>query len=328
MHRLVGLYAALSVFTSSLAVAQPAAEDFAALVRSGQVYASQYDFAASGFLALDQAQRQSWREDASTALVTQDSINIGCADSDLRGISALAWVRVAAEAPDAETWAEAASALRAEIAAVEALGERRALGHRDAGLRRSSANRYFEALRNVSDPRGRAALEAAIRDQTWRMAYTMTPSKLPPLAREHWASAVGARLAAIDCANIRWMQTQFEELNWFDIPTFGARVDNAAWLIAQHADRAPDFQREVLARLERLPDGHTNLRNLAFLWDRVAVSNGRMQRYGTQIHCRDGVLQTLNGIENIADVDVRRAEMGLPGWDVYFEQVRASLPCG
>jgi len=57
----------------------------------------------------------------------------------------------------------------------------------------------------------------------------------------------------------------------------------AAWLIAQHAIGEPDFQRETLGLLQacamakRVPLWHA-----AFLEDRIAMYEGRPQRYGTQ----------------------------------------------
>jgi hypothetical protein len=57
----------------------------------------------------------------------------------------------------------------------------------------------------------------------------------------------------------------------------------AAWLIAQHAVGEPDFQRRVLAFLRtcvaenRVPAWHA-----AYLEDRIAMQEGRPQRYGTQ----------------------------------------------
>jgi hypothetical protein len=57
----------------------------------------------------------------------------------------------------------------------------------------------------------------------------------------------------------------------------------AAWLITQHAVGEPDFQRSVLAFLRaciaenRVPAWHA-----AYLEDRIAMHEGRPQRYGTQ----------------------------------------------
>jgi len=56
-----------------------------------------------------------------------------------------------------------------------------------------------------------------------------------------------------------------------------------AWFIAQHSIGEPDFQRQVLALLRaciaenRVPAWHA-----AYLEDRIAVQEGRAQRYGTQ----------------------------------------------
>jgi hypothetical protein len=94
-----------------------------------------------------------------------------------------------------------------------------------------------------------------------------------------------------------------------------ARKDGAeaAWLIAQHAVGEPDFQREALRQLlacaaaGRVPPWHA-----AYLEDRIALHEGRPQRFGTQ--WIDDVVDGRPRPWRIADparVDELRAEVGL-----------------
>jgi hypothetical protein len=70
---------------------------------------------------------------------------------------------------------------------------------------------------------------------------------------------------------------------WPAVDIAGQDGAEAAWLIAQHAVGEPDFQRRVLALLRtcvaenRVPAWHA-----AYLEDRIAMHEGRPQRYGTQ----------------------------------------------
>lgn len=100
---------------------------------------------------------------------------------------------------------------------------------------------------------------------------------------------------------------------WLKISEFGADVDHSAWLLVQHADQDPAFQREVLARLEKLwPKGETSRSNFAYLWDRVASAEKRPQRYGTQGRCVGVGTWEPNPVEKPeAELDARRAEVGL-----------------
>lgn len=109
--------------------------------------------------------------------------------------------------------------------------------------------------------------------------------------------------------------------NWFSISTFGAIADDQAWLIVQHADLQPEFQRMVLARLEKLyPSGETKPANYAYLYDRVATNAptpGQLQRYGTQGKCVGVALWEPNPIEDPDKVDERRATVGLEPMSEY-----------
>jgi hypothetical protein len=70
---------------------------------------------------------------------------------------------------------------------------------------------------------------------------------------------------------------------WPDESLVGADGAEAAWLIVQHAIGEPEFQRNVLkllresAESSRIPAWHA-----AYLEDRIALYENRLQRFGTQ----------------------------------------------
>ena len=66
----------------------------------------------------------------------------------------------------------------------------------------------------------------------------------------------------------------------------------------------------MLAKLQALPPGDTDAKRIGYLWDRVALAEGRPQRYGTQGRCADGVW-TPQDIEDPENVDKRRASLGM-----------------
>lgn len=118
--------------------------------------------------------------------------------------------------------------------------------------------------------------------------------------------------------------------DWIDRHRFGSSVSSRAWILAQHADDHPGFQREVLRRMEPyLETGGVRPRDYAYLWDRVAVNTGELQRYGTQPMgaCNaDGTLD-LKPMEDPEQVDARRATMGLDPASADLEQM-ARERCG
>jgi hypothetical protein len=57
----------------------------------------------------------------------------------------------------------------------------------------------------------------------------------------------------------------------------------AAWLLAQHADRRPELQQVLLEAMRAaVKAGEAAPADLAYLEDRVRVNAGRPQLYGTQ----------------------------------------------
>lgn len=69
---------------------------------------------------------------------------------------------------------------------------------------------------------------------------------------------------------------------------------------------------EVLTRMEPLArEQEANGRDFALLFDRVAMFEGRPQRYGSQVICKDGV-GSFHAIEDDAAVDDLRHEVGHP----------------
>jgi hypothetical protein len=183
---------------------------------------------------------------------------------------------------------------------------------------------FQQAMLAATDARAREALQRVIRDQSLRfISVDDPPEGLPERAADEWGLALGSRLVAVDCDNTSWLREQLAEIAWFDIPTYGERADRAAWLITQHADRTPEFQREVLARLESLPPGHTTQRNLAYL-----SAENRPQRYGTQMQCdENGSMQPMGGLEDESNVDARRASIGLPPLEEYRVLMARTNPC-
>lgn len=82
---------------------------------------------------------------------------------------------------------------------------------------------------------------------------------------------------------------------------------NAAALLVQHADSDLAFQKDCLAKMEPLVQaGEVAGKDYAYLWDRVAIAEGKPQRYGTQLEGDD-----IAPLEDPANVDARRKAVGL-----------------
>jgi hypothetical protein len=125
--------------------------------------------------------------------------------------------------------------------------------------------------------------------------------------------------ARIDVGNTDRLREIVREHGWPGVSLVGEAGAEAAWLIAQHADRQLDFQREVLPLLTAAAaNGEANARHVAYLTDRICMAEGRPQVYGTQVgDMRDG-RPIPWPIQDIDSVDARRLAASLEPLDDYL----------
>jgi hypothetical protein len=109
-----------------------------------------------------------------------------------------------------------------------------------------------------------------------------------------------------------------EQKGWPTIALVGIQASNAAMTVLTHtADHA--WQSQLLPTLEELADaGKIDPSSLALLVDRELVSNGKLQRYGSQFKAVDGGM-AMYGVEDPDQLDQRRAKALLPPMSVYRE---------
>jgi hypothetical protein len=103
---------------------------------------------------------------------------------------------------------------------------------------------------------------------------------------------------------------------WPTIALVGIDASNAAMLVLTHS---PDhaWQLSLLPHLEALADaGKIDGSTLALVIDKELVSEGKLQRYGTQFKLVDGEM-AMFGVEDPDGLDARRAKVFLPPMDVY-----------
>lgn len=131
----------------------------------------------------------------------------------------------------------------------------------------------------------------------------------------YWAHSLSkAHSKRVDLSAKTYLESLLKEYDWIDTKRFGKKISAHAWIIAQHADDDPEFQKKVLDRMTPyLKSGGVSKKNYAYLWDRVAVNTGGLQRYGTQPtwECKDDGTMDLKPMEDPDNVDTRREEMGM-----------------
>jgi len=251
-------------------------------------------------------------------------------------ISLRAWVNLAASAPDRAAWDRDAAILRERVRDIAAasVAWRHGAESVDERARSAHLDEFVRGLESAQDSRTRELFLRVLRDQTLRYGFGFDPTTarwidgLSPEANEAWRKLLGGLIVNTDCFNASWLRGQLTEIEWFDSRTFGASADRASWLLAQHADLNTALQVDVLRRLERLArDGGTNASNFAYLWDRVAVAEGRPQRFGTQMECVGDANQPTGGLEDADRVEERRAELRMQTYASYLEVMARLNPC-
>lgn len=121
------------------------------------------------------------------------------------------------------------------------------------------------------------------------------------------------RMEDVHRGNAARLRELIELYGWPAEDIAGKDGAEAAWLIAQHAVGEPPFQRRVLRLLEACAaEGRVPRWHVAYLEDRIALHEGRPQRYGTQWQddVRDGRIRpwTLADPERVNEL---RAQVGL-----------------
>jgi hypothetical protein len=126
----------------------------------------------------------------------------------------------------------------------------------------------------------------------------------------------------VDEANTRWLGELLATRGWPGQTLVGPEGAQAAWLLAQHADRDPGLQQAFLDALrEAVAVGDASPAHLAYLEDRVRLNAGQPQLYGTQFTHEGGELAP-HPIEDPERLDERRAEVGLEPFVAYEARMR------
>jgi hypothetical protein len=134
---------------------------------------------------------------------------------------------------------------------------------------------------------------------------------------------LAAEWERVDEGNTRWLGELLATRGWPGRTLVGDEGTQAAWLLAQHADRDPDLQRAFLEALRgAVAHGEAPPACLAYLEDRVRLNAGQPQLYGTQFLVTEGMTAPYQ-IEDPGRLDERRASVGLEPFAVYELLIRS-----
>jgi len=133
-----------------------------------------------------------------------------------------------------------------------------------------------------------------------------------------------ARMGELDAANTTRLQEIVAEYGWPDPALVGFDGAEAAFTLLQHAEYV--VQKQLYPLLEAAYKSKRAAgQSYALLTDRILVKEGKPQIYGTQARPTQEWVNrepVFFDIEDEANVDQRRAEVGLPPLAKYTEMIR------
>lgn len=173
-----------------------------------------------------------------------------------------------------------------------------------------------DSVRTLTDPGLREQLKARFEaDQDLRNEYLHSP---------HDQSIV-RRVEILGAENLTWLK---QLVNGSGLPTahqVGERGLEWVWVLAQHADRDPEFQAKLLPMfVERYEAGELPAEYVAKLTDRVLLAKGKSQRFGTQFNWLAGRFKLPGHVERDR-MDAYRKEIGLMPLEDYACMMSAKM---
>jgi hypothetical protein len=169
-------------------------------------------------------------------------------------------------------------------------------------------------------------VQLAAEDQKLRQIYVS--KQQPSITSESEFSKMLENWKRTDSHNRSVLKDILNECGWPD----DSKASHNAWLIAQHADEDPAFQKKVLGYMEKaVADGKASAKDYAYLEDRVAITDGKIQPFGTQFEMPDQCTLLLKPIDSREQVNNRRKKIGLESLEQYEQRARdlaIPLNCG
>jgi hypothetical protein len=163
-------------------------------------------------------------------------------------------------------------------------------------------------------------------DQSGRMHIQEVDwGKLSPEEGLEARKRIAAVMEPLDAANLAELRKLMPADGWFSLQEVGEVGIDASFHIVQHGDLAT--MKIVLPRLQAAAErGEVDGASYAKMYDRVATTEGRRQRYGTQFHCVDGRIASFP-LENPDDVEKNRRTLKLSQTFADSEKMHAGRPC-
>lgn len=164
-------------------------------------------------------------------------------------------------------------------------------------------------------------------DQVGRRVLTgIDLTTLPPGEIAVARKAMWAPIEQADAENLKALLKMVPPEGWFLKSRYGEKPAYAAFHIIQHSDVA-QWKRFVPVLEPLVVTGEVDGQSFGLMYDRLALNEGRPQRYGSQMTCEAGKWVP-ERLEDPARVEEWRKAMGFPQtFAEYLEHWKTYPPC-
>ena len=122
-----------------------------------------------------------------------------------------------------------------------------------------------------------------------------------------------------------WAEALFKQYGFLGFDKVGKDGSDHFWLLVQHCDKYPEFQKSVLKKMDKeVKKANANANNYAYLYDRVKINAGEKQLFGTQLTYETqttGRAFPKIGLADSANIDRLRKEYNLPPLKDYLNEM-------
>jgi len=163
------------------------------------------------------------------------------------------------------------------------------------------------------------AEELAQMVQTDQVAAYIPQGKYKQLSQEQWK----AFQDSVFTTHQERLEEIFKQYGYPGFDLVGKEGSKHFWLMVQHSDHHPDFQKEVLEKMKtQVEKQNADPSNYGFLVDRVNLNTGKAQIYGTQVSYNTQICQAYpKELADSVHVNQRRKTIGLPPLEEYLNEI-------
>ncbi|WP_350290662.1 DUF6624 domain-containing protein [uncultured Croceitalea sp.] len=152
-----------------------------------------------------------------------------------------------------------------------------------------------------------------------QIAAYIPQGKYEQMTKEQW----NAFKDSVFTTHQKRLEQLFDQYGFMGFDLVGEKGSQNFWLMVQHSDHNPDFQKEVLRKMKIAMDNkNAKPSNYGLLVDRVRINTGKKQVFGTQVTYNTEIGQAYpKELEDSINVNQRRKSIGLESIEEYLNNM-------